>query len=108
MPFSVLYLVASGLLWGTGGVTGTLLGRAAGLSAISVAAWRLLAGGGLIVVVRTVLDGPQQFRFAGRAHVASFASDERCRITRQGLPTATTLAGMSFSLTAIFPSWECV
>jgi drug/metabolite transporter, DME family len=54
MPFSVLYLVASGLLWGTGGVTGTLLGRAAGLSAISVAACRLLAGGGLIVVVRTV------------------------------------------------------
>jgi DME family drug/metabolite transporter len=54
MPFSVLYLVASGLLWGTGGVTGTLLGRAAGLSAISVAACRLLAGGGLIVVARTV------------------------------------------------------
>ena len=54
MSFSVLYLVASGLLWGTGGVTGTLLGRAAGLSAISVAACRLLAGGGLIVVARTV------------------------------------------------------
>ena len=53
MSFSVLYLVASGLLWGTGGVTGTLLGRAAGLSAISVAACRLLAGGGLIVA-RTV------------------------------------------------------
>ncbi len=50
----VLYLVLSGLLWGTGGLTGTLFGRAAGLSAISVAAYRLLAGGGLIVVFRTV------------------------------------------------------
>ncbi len=49
MPISTLYLVLSGLLWGTGGLLGTLFGRAAGLSAISVAAYRLLAGGGLIV-----------------------------------------------------------
>jgi drug/metabolite transporter, DME family len=49
MPISTLCLVLSGLLWGTGGLIGTLLGRAAGLSALSVAAFRLLAGGGLIV-----------------------------------------------------------
>jgi DME family drug/metabolite transporter len=44
------YLVTSGLLWGTGGVTGSLLGRAAGLSAMAVAACRLTAGGVLIVI----------------------------------------------------------
>jgi DME family drug/metabolite transporter len=50
----LLYLILSGLLWGTGGVTGTLLGRVAGLSAISVAGYRLLVGGGLIIVFRAV------------------------------------------------------
>jgi drug/metabolite transporter, DME family len=49
MPTSTLCLVLSGLLWGTGGLVGTLFGRAADLSALSVAAYRLLTGGGLIV-----------------------------------------------------------
>jgi drug/metabolite transporter, DME family len=49
MSVSTFCLVLSGLLWGTGGLIGTLLGRAAGLSAMSVACYRLLAGGGLIV-----------------------------------------------------------
>ena len=49
MPISTLYLVLSGLLWGTGGIIGTLFGRDAGLSAMSVATYRLLSGGGLIV-----------------------------------------------------------
>ena len=39
----------AGLLWGTGGLTGTLLGRATGLPPLSVAALRLLGGGTLIV-----------------------------------------------------------
>jgi DME family drug/metabolite transporter len=47
------YLVMSGLLWGTGGLTGSLLGRTAGLSAISVAAYRLTIGGVLIVACLT-------------------------------------------------------
>jgi drug/metabolite transporter, DME family len=64
MPISTLCLVLSGLLWGTGGLIGTLLGRAAGLSALSVAAYRLLAGGGLIVAFLT-LTGSR--RPAGRA-----------------------------------------
>ena len=34
----LLYLITSGLLWGTGGLTGSLLSRVAGLSAMSVAA----------------------------------------------------------------------
>jgi len=50
----LLYLVISGLLWGTGGLTGSLLGRVADLSAIAVAACRLTAGGVLIVVFLTV------------------------------------------------------
>ena len=54
MSVSTLCLVLSGLLWGTGGVIGTLFGRAAGLSAMPVAAYRLLAGGGLIVAFLTL------------------------------------------------------
>ena len=50
----LLYLVTSGLLWGTGGLTGSLLSRTAGLSALSVAAYRLTVGGLLIVVFLTV------------------------------------------------------
>ena len=49
MSVSTLYLVLSGLLWGAGGLIGTLFGQVAGLSALSVAAYRLLAGGGLMV-----------------------------------------------------------
>jgi DME family drug/metabolite transporter len=64
MPISTLCLVLSGLLWGTGGLIGTLFGRAAGLSALSVAAYRLLAGGGLILAFLT-LTGSR--RPAGRA-----------------------------------------
>jgi DME family drug/metabolite transporter len=48
------YLVTSGLLWGTGGLTGSLLGRVAGLSAMAVAACRLTAGGVLIVIFLAV------------------------------------------------------
>jgi drug/metabolite transporter, DME family len=49
MPISTVCLVLSGLLWGTGGLIGTLFAQATGLSMMSVAAYRLLAGGGLIV-----------------------------------------------------------
>src|SRR6266702_3377313 len=47
-------LVISGLLWGTGGLTCSLLGRVGGLSAIAVAACRLTACGVLIVAFLTV------------------------------------------------------
>jgi DME family drug/metabolite transporter len=52
------YLIASGLLWGTGGLTGSLLGRVAGLSPLAVAAARLTTGGLLIVIFFTVTAGP--------------------------------------------------
>ena len=46
----LLYLVMSGVLWGTGGLTGSLLSRTAGLSSIAVATYRLAVGGALIIV----------------------------------------------------------
>jgi drug/metabolite transporter, DME family len=52
VPLSCLTL--AGLLWGTGGIAGTELGRAAGLSPLAVAALRLLTGGGLIAAFRLV------------------------------------------------------
>jgi DME family drug/metabolite transporter len=45
-----LYLVISGVLWGTGGLTGSLLSRTAGLSSIAVATYRLAVGGALIIL----------------------------------------------------------
>jgi len=54
MPISTLCLVLSGLLWGTGGLIGTLFGQVTGLSMMSVAAYRLLTGGGLIVAFLTL------------------------------------------------------
>ncbi|WP_210408291.1 DMT family transporter [Allokutzneria sp. NRRL B-24872] len=42
-------LVVAGVLWGTSGLLGTLLGRTAGLSPVAVAAARLFTGGALIV-----------------------------------------------------------
>ena len=60
----LLCLVTSGLLWGTGGLAGSLLGRVAGLSAIAVAACRLTAGGVLIVCY---LTGTRRTRPSGRA-----------------------------------------
>jgi drug/metabolite transporter, DME family len=50
----LLYLITSGLLWGTGGLTGSLLSRVAGLSAMPVAACRLTAGGVLILALLAV------------------------------------------------------
>jgi DME family drug/metabolite transporter len=40
-------LVLAGVLWGTGGLAGSLLGSLAGLHPLAVAAWRLLVGGGV-------------------------------------------------------------
>src|ERR1700759_5660737 len=60
----LLCLVTSGLLWGTGGLTGSLLGRVAGLSAIAVAPCRLAAGGVLIVCS---LTGTRRTWPSGRA-----------------------------------------
>lgn len=93
----VPYLVLSGLLWGTGGLTGTMLGRIAGLSALSVAAYRLLAGGAIIVAGRAL---------AGRAHAGRRWPHGRAAWTRIGTTglLAATFQGCYFgavSLTSV-------
>lgn len=44
-------LVAAGVCWGTGGVTGRALSEVGQVSALAVAAHRLLLGGGLLVIL---------------------------------------------------------
>jgi len=46
----LLYLIVSGMLLGTGGITGRLLSHVTGLSPVAVASYRLAVGGGLIMV----------------------------------------------------------
>lgn len=60
----LLELIVAGLLWGTGGMTGTLLGHVAGVSPLAVAAFRLSIGGVLLV---TVLLGTGRRWPVGRA-----------------------------------------
>ena len=82
-------LALAGLLWGTGGLTGSLLGSAAGLSPLWVAALRLLAGGALIVAFRVV---PARRWPSGRAAWT--------RIAVTGL-LAATFQGAYFSSVAL-------
>jgi DME family drug/metabolite transporter len=48
---SFALLVTAGVLWGIGGLAGAVLQSVGGLSPVSVAAYRLLVGGGLVFVV---------------------------------------------------------
>ena len=76
-----LCLVAAGLLWGTGGLTGTLLGKAAGLPPLSVAALRLLCGGTLIVAFLVI---PRRRWPSGRAAWTRIAVTGLLAATFQG------------------------
>ena len=76
----LLYLITSGLLWGTGGLTGSLLSRVAGLSAMSVAACRLTAGGVLIVTFLTVAGRRWPAGRAGRRRPAGRAAWTRIAV----------------------------
>ncbi len=73
----------AGLLWGTGGLTGSLLSRTAGLPALSVAAYRLGTGGALILAF-LVLTGRR--RPSGRRWPAGRAA--WIRVTAIGLLAA--------------------
>jgi DME family drug/metabolite transporter len=53
----VSFLVVAGVLWGTGGLLGSLFGAAAGLSPLAVGAYRLSVGGLLIVGYLLVTGG---------------------------------------------------
>ncbi|WP_024800659.1 DMT family transporter [Nocardia sp. BMG51109] len=54
---SAVALVAAGILWGTGGLAGSLLADRAGLHPLSVGAYRLLLGGGLAVALLALSGG---------------------------------------------------
>ncbi|MFI6368653.1 DMT family transporter [Nocardia sp. NPDC050630] len=56
--FGLVCLVGAGLSAGTGGLVGTLLHRATGLSPVSVAACRLAVGGLLLIALLTVTRRP--------------------------------------------------
>jgi DME family drug/metabolite transporter len=68
------YLVMSGMLWGTGGLTGSLLGRRAGLGAVAVAADRLTVGGALIVAFLILAGRRPLLGRAARARIAAVAA----------------------------------
>ncbi|MFI9502886.1 DMT family transporter [Nocardia sp. NPDC052566] len=51
-------LTVAGMLWGTGGLLGSLLHRVTGLSPVSVATYRLAVGGLLLVAVLTLMRRP--------------------------------------------------
>jgi drug/metabolite transporter, DME family len=54
----VSFLVVAGILWGTGGLFGRMLGDATGLSAAAVATYRLAVGGLLLVAYLLVRGAP--------------------------------------------------
>jgi DME family drug/metabolite transporter len=88
-------LVAAGLLWGTGGLTGRLLERSSGLPARSVAAYRLATGGALIVMV-LVLTGRRWP--AGRAAWARIGAIAGLAAVFQGCYfTAVSLTSVSLA-----------
>ena len=54
----LVHLIVAGCLWGTGGLTGTLLAREGGLSSLGVAAGRLGVGGLLLVAFLVLTRQP--------------------------------------------------
>jgi len=54
---SALALIFAGILWGTGGLAGSLLARQAHLQPLSVASYRLLLGGALAMAMLAVSGG---------------------------------------------------
>lgn len=104
-------LVLAGLLWGTGGLAGSLLASSAGLHPVAVAAYRLLTGGALIITfaaltgrlrpvprsraaaVRVVRSGLLLALF----QTAYFAAVEA---TSVGLATLTTMVAIPVLVTA--------
>lgn len=99
---ALLFVVSAGLLWGTGGLAGTLLAHRSGVDPLAVAGYRLAVGGGLIVAWhlltgrwRALLLGAAGFRRAG-AVAALAACFQGCyfvsaSLTSVGLATFLTL-----------------
>jgi DME family drug/metabolite transporter len=64
------FLVLAGVLWGTGGLTGSLLARHTGLGPLGVATYRLGGGGLLLVALLTATRRPVPKSRAARTRVA--------------------------------------
>jgi DME family drug/metabolite transporter len=70
----VSFLVLAGLLWGTGGLFGRMLGDATGLSSLAVATYRLAVGGLLLVGYLLVRGVPLPRSRAAWARIAAVGS----------------------------------
>ncbi|HEV2779313.1 MAG TPA: DMT family transporter [Actinophytocola sp.] len=79
----MLSLVLSGSLFGTGGLLGSLLGRAAGLAPVAVAAYRLAAGSVLIIIFLALTGGLRRLP-RGRAGLARVAGVGTLAAAAQG------------------------
>jgi drug/metabolite transporter, DME family len=101
----IALLVVAGVAWGTGGLTGSLLGHASGLSPLAVAAYRLGLGGLLVLLAvgvarlvdrsRRPLLGEIAHRGAALRRIGSIAAlaaaFQACYFTAVGL-TSVSLA----------------
>jgi DME family drug/metabolite transporter len=70
----VSFLVLAGVLWGTGGLFGRMLGDATGLSSLAVATYRLAVGGLLLVGYLLVRGVPLPRSRAAWARIAAVGS----------------------------------
>jgi drug/metabolite transporter, DME family len=65
------YVLSAGLLWGTGGLAGSLLGQVAALPPLAVATYRLAGGGLTVLAVLAVTGRLPRLRRAGLVRVLS-------------------------------------
>jgi DME family drug/metabolite transporter len=65
------YVLSAGLLWGTGGLAGSLLGQVAALPPLAVATYRLAGGGLTVLAVLAVTGRLPRLRRAGWLRVLS-------------------------------------
>lgn len=80
---AILSLALAGVLWGTGGLTGSLLSQTADLSPAAVATYRLAVGGGLIITFLLLAGGPKRVP-RGRAAWTRIAAVAALAATFQG------------------------
>lgn len=66
VPRGTALLVLAGLLWGTGGLAGSLLASRTGMQPVAVAAFRLLLGGIFITLYAAVAGGSGRCRARAR------------------------------------------
>ncbi|MRH92187.1 EamA family transporter [Nocardia sp. SYP-A9097] len=94
-------LVTSGVLWGTGGLFGSLLTTVVGLSPLAVAAYRLLLGGAIIAVFLMLSRRPlprgraawtRLIMIAGLSALFQGCYFGAVRLTSVSLATLTTIA----------------